>query len=85
MRNSRRSKLEIYVSILRGLSKGEKRTVHVMYSANLNFIQAKSYLNFLVKKGLVEKREEGKIVVYRITQKGKDFLENYKKIEEAIA
>jgi len=81
----RRTKLEIYVSILRSLLKSKARAVHVMYRANLSFIQARSCLDFLVKKGLIEKEEEEKIVVYKITKKGKEFLENYKKIEKAIA
>jgi predicted transcriptional regulator len=50
----RRSKLEMYVDILKVLAhRGPLKLTHVMYKANVNCSVLKEYLDFLIKQNLV--------------------------------
>lgn len=80
----RRSKIEIYMEILRSLSEGTKRAAHIMYHAHLSYAQTKSYLNHLLRNNLIFQEERYGKKVYGITPKGKEILENYKKIQKSI-
>jgi predicted transcriptional regulator len=68
----RRSKLEMYVDILKVLAhRGPLKLTHIMYKANVNCSVLKEYLDFLIKQGLVEERTVGKSrVVLGGTQRG---------------
>ena len=68
----RRSKLEMYVDILKVLSqRGPLKLTHIMYKANLNCSALSEYLEFLLKQGLVEERTVKKSrTVYAVTQHG---------------
>ena len=49
----RRSKLEMYVEILRVLGqRGPLKLTHIMYKANFNCVILKEYLDFLIRQGL---------------------------------
>lgn len=73
------------MEILKSLSEGKKRGIQIMYQARLSYAQTKFYLNFLLRNNLVYQEEQYGIKVYGITQKGKELLENYKRIQKAIA
>ena len=82
----RRSKLEMYVDILKVLAqRGPLKLTHVMYKANVNCSVLKEYLDFLSKQGLVEekiiRRER---VVYAITQRGVTVLKQFREIKEVF-
>ena len=64
----RRSKLEMYVGILKVLAqRGPLKLTHIMYKANVNCSILKEYLDFLIGQGLVEERIVGKRrVVYAL-------------------
>jgi predicted transcriptional regulator len=68
----RRSKLEMYVKILKVLAqKSPLKLTHIMYKANVNCNVLKGHLNVLTNKGIVEERIiDGNRVVYSITQRG---------------
>ncbi len=82
----RRSKLEMYVDILSVLAhKGPLKLTHVMYKANVNCNVLKSYLDFLIKQGLVEERTIKKErVVYVVTQRGITVLKYFKELKQAL-
>ncbi len=82
----RRSKLEMYVDILRVLSqKGPLKLTHIMYKANVNCRVLKEYLEFLLTQGLVEQRIAGKgEVVYANTQKGAAVLRSFRELNKAL-
>jgi len=53
----RRSKLEMYVDILKVLARtGPLKLTHVMNKSNFNGKIIKECLDFLIKRGLIEKR-----------------------------
>lgn len=53
-----------------------------MYRARLNFHQMQRRLDFLLKRDLIKEGREGERVTYEITERGKIFLEHYKKLLE---
>jgi predicted transcriptional regulator len=82
----RRSKLEMYVDILKVLAqRGSLKLTHIMYKANVNCKVLKEYLDFLVGQGLVEERIVGKRrVVYAITQRGLTVLKYFRELEQVL-
>jgi predicted transcriptional regulator len=82
----RRSKLEMYVDILKVLAqRGPLKLTHVMYKANVNCSVLKEYLDFLLKQGLVEEKIVGKRrVVYAITPRGVTVLKYFRELEQVL-
>jgi len=82
----RRSKLEIYVDILKVLAqKGPLKLTHIMYKANVNCSVLKEYLDFLLKQNLVEERTIGKRrVVYAVTQRGITVLKYFRELKQVL-
>jgi predicted transcriptional regulator len=82
----RRSKLEMYVDLLRVLAhKGPLKLTHIMYKSNVNYSVLKEYLDFLTKQGLVEERTIGKArVVFAITQRGITVLKYFRELEQVL-
>ena len=82
----RRSKLEMYVDILKVLTeRGPLKMTHIMYNANVNCSVLKEYLDFLVGQGLVEERIVGKRrMVYAITQRGVTVLKCFRELEQVL-
>ena len=85
----RRSKLEIYVSILRALAyHGKLKPTHITYKANVNCSALKECLDFLMERNLIKeqsvnrKRQTRK--VYAITDLGLTALRNIKEINSAL-
>ena len=73
-----RTRLEILASILKVASNGALKT-HIMYKANLSHRQLERYLAFLEERGLllqaIDENQGGR--VYRVTEKGFEFLREY--------
>ncbi|MCW4045636.1 MAG: transcriptional regulator [Candidatus Bathyarchaeota archaeon] len=82
----RRSKLEMYIDILKVLAqRGPLKLTHVMYKANVNCSVLKEYIDFLIKQGLVEERTIGKRrVVYAVTQRGITVLKYFKELKQVL-
>jgi len=82
----RRSKLEMYVDILKVLSqRGPLKLTHIMYKANLNCSALSEYLEFLLKQGLVEERTVKKSrTVYAVTQHGLTVLKSFRELTQAL-
>jgi len=82
----RRSKLEMYIAILRVLAhRGPLKLTHIMYKANVNCSVLREYLDFLIKQNLVEERTVGKSrLVFAITQRGIIVLKYFKELEQVL-
>jgi len=82
----RRSKLEMYIDILKVLSqRGPLKLTHIMYKANVNCSVLKQYLEFLIQQNLVEERTVGKKrVVYAITQRGITVLKHFRELKTVL-
>jgi predicted transcriptional regulator len=74
----RRSPMEMVCDILGVVSEGPTKPTHILYKANMSWRVLSSYLDFLLKRGLIEKEEQGgKRSVYTLTVKGKSILQLY--------
>jgi predicted transcriptional regulator len=82
----RRSKLEMYVDILKVLAhKGPLKLTHIMYKANVNCSVLKEYLDYLTKQGLIEERVLGKArVVFAVTQRGITVLKYFHELKQVL-
>ena len=79
----RRSKLEMYIDILKVLAhKGPLKLTHIMYKANVNCSVLKEYLDFLIEQELVEEKTVGKKrIVYGVTEKGFMVLKYFRELK----
>ncbi len=62
---------------------GIKKT-HIMYRANLSYEQVHLYLAEMIDKKLVSQDVNPDGVVYRTTEKGREFLTYYQRIAEFL-
>lgn len=77
-----RSRTEIVAMILQSARNGTTKT-KIMYKAFLSYTQLKEYLGFLQENNLL-KYEEGS-QLYRVTDKGKHFLQAYDEISDLVS
>jgi predicted transcriptional regulator len=79
----RRDKLYIIAEILEIARDGSLKT-QIMYRANLSFTQLNDYLGFMLKISLLERILQNDRDTYRATEKGIDFLQRYREINELL-
>jgi predicted transcriptional regulator len=81
-----RSKLEMYLDILKVLSSSSQlKQTYIAYETNINAGMIKKYLDLLMKQNLIEKRNIGRHrVVYSITQRGIMVLEHFRQLKQAL-
>ncbi|VVB59641.1 Winged helix-turn-helix [uncultured archaeon] len=82
--NSRRTKVQIYLDILRAVRRanGRLRKTHIVYKANLTHTRVQPYLDFLLSKGFLIEEKNSSQTFYVITEKGLDFLAEAGKLKE---
>jgi predicted transcriptional regulator len=83
-RKNNRGKIEIMADVLALSNSGIKKT-HIMYRANLSYEQILHYLNQLLSKGLITQDKSDGSLVYRTTEKGREFLTCYSRITDLIS
>lgn len=82
----RRSKLEMYIDILKVLARhGPLKLTHIMYKANINCSVLKQYLDFLIAQNLVEEKSLGKKrIVYAVTDRGRTVLKYFRELRTVL-
>jgi predicted transcriptional regulator len=82
----RRSKLEIYVDILKVLAyNGPLKVTHILYKANVNCSILNVFVADLIKCGLVEERiDRRKGTVFAITQNGVTTLKYFNELNQIL-
>jgi len=81
---SKRSKLEIYLDILKVISKGTRKPTRIMYKTNLSWKPLMKVLDSLTAQGFIVEEKEGNHILYGITDKGKNILQYFSKAMESI-
>ena len=83
----RRSKLEMYIDILKVLAHtGPLKLTDITYKSNVNGNMLKEHLVFLIKQGLVEERTAKKgSVVFAVTQRGINVLKFFREPIQEIS
>ena len=79
----KRSRPEIISQILDTCMSGASKT-RIVYQANLNFKSVNSYLDLLIKNGLIMVNEKP-VTLYETTLKGKSLRENMQKIHDELS
>ena len=82
-RKNNRGKIQIMGDVLTLGTSGIKKT-HIMYKANLSYEQVHLYLGELIGKRLIEQDVLPEGVVYRTTEKGREFLLHYTRVVELL-
>ncbi len=85
---TQRSRTDIIANLLSNAVSGSRKT-RLIYRCNLSVAQFNKYTNYLIDSQLLERSVEsikGKksYEVYQTTQKGIEFLSDYKRIGEAF-
>lgn len=82
--STKRSKIEIIYDMLNAINekRGSIKPTHLLYKSNLSHNKMKEYLAELVRQNLIaEEEKEGK-KSYLITEKGTEFLTEFKRIKK---
>ena len=82
-RKNNRGKIQIIGDVLALATSGIRKT-HIMYKANLSYEQVYLYLEELVRKRLIAQDVSHDAVVYRTTEKGRQFLLYYTRLIEFL-
>ena len=82
-RKNNRGKIQIMGDVLILGTSGIRKT-HIMYKANLSYEQVHLYLGELIGKRLIEQDVSPDGVVYRTTEKGREFLLHYTRLMEFL-
>ena len=82
----RRSKLEMYLDLLKVLAqRGPLKITHIMHIANVNCGVLKEYLDALIKQGLVKESISGRErIVYAVTQRGVTVLTQLRELKKEL-
>lgn len=82
--SKKRNRLEVIKDILEVIrnKSGRIKPTHILYKSNLSYQMMEEYLAELITKGFIKegKREKGK--TYFITEKGLNYLQQYRMISE---
>ncbi|MFW9920827.1 MAG: winged helix-turn-helix domain-containing protein [Candidatus Thorarchaeota archaeon] len=79
-----RSKVRILADMMRAIQiEGEDGAgpTKILYAANLSHDRLTQYIDELLEKELIQELAEGDNRAYLLTEKGREFLLEYKKIE----
>jgi predicted transcriptional regulator len=84
--SAKRDRLQVIHDILYVISQknGSIRPTHILYKANLSQKMMDDYLGDLIAKGFVEEKPQKRGKTYSITQKGFDYLNEYKFITQFV-
>jgi predicted transcriptional regulator len=82
-RKNNRGRIQIMGDVLALATSGIKKT-HIMYRANLSYEQVYLYLEDLIGKRLIAQDVSPDGVIYRITEKGREFLLYYTRLIEFL-
>ena len=81
---SKRSKLEIYLDVLKAIKRGTHKPTKIMYKTNLSWKPLMKVLDSLTDQGLIATIKENNRTVYEITEKGRDILKYFDEFFEHI-
>ncbi|MBI3840903.1 MAG: hypothetical protein HY297_02960 [Thaumarchaeota archaeon] len=86
MRKTKRSKLDIYNTMLNAIDSygGTGRVTHISYASNTPLDRTKKYLETLTKSGLLEAQTSGDGVDYVMTPRAYEFLRAYALVNSLV-
>jgi len=85
--DKKRSKLEIIRDILRVIQEknGRVKPTHILYKSNLSHQMMTEYMQDMISKGFIVESSWKNGKTYTLTQKGSQYLEEYRKIADFMS
>lgn len=80
----KRSKMELYLDVLRAISRGVDKPTNIMYKCNLSWANSREILNSLAEQGLITINKNENRRIYRITERGREVLEYFSKAHDLL-
>lgn len=77
----KRSKMELYLDVLRAISRGVDKPTNIMYKCNLSWANSREILSSLLEQGLITVTENENRRIYRITERGREVLEYFSRAQ----
>lgn len=77
----KRSRLELYLEVLRVIGKGVGKPTNIMYKCNLSWTNCREILEFLTEQGFITFINNSNRRFYKLTENGRDLLRNLDKIQ----
>jgi predicted transcriptional regulator len=86
MRKVKRSKLDIYNTILNAIDSygGTGRITHISYASNTPLDRTKKYLGVLIKAGLLVTQSSEEGISYVMTPRAYDFIRAYALVNSLV-
>jgi len=81
----KRSKMQIFIDILKAIENGEYKPTRIMYRSNLSWQPLNRILNRMVELGLIEKKKIGTRQSFLITERGRTFLKTINELRKILA
>ena len=83
MNDARRTRIQIYIDILRAIQKanGKLKKTHIVYKANLTHSRLEEYLDSLLSNEFLIEEKIGSQIFYTITEKGARLIESISKLK----
>lgn len=85
IRQRQRSKCRIFADIIKVLESGHGESIkvtHLLHSANVPYDRLTAYLAQMEKSGLVSRSSDGDASSFIVTDKGRRYLVEFRKLEE---
>ena len=80
--NKKRTRLEVVRDLLKILTEHkEVKITHLIYKSNLSNNSIKPYIEDLIKNNLIENSIINERRLFKITQKGREFLEDFNRMK----
>ena len=83
MKTYRRSRLELYLDVLKAIGRGQQSPSRIVYAANLSYDRVIRCINFLEERGLVQTVEHTKRR-FCITENGNDVLRYFESLKNKM-
>jgi predicted transcriptional regulator len=87
---NRRSRLEVYLDVLWAIKSGVNKPTRIMYESNLSWKPLQRTLDSLMGQNLIEEyspknlRDKRTTYCYKLTQKGENVIQYFKRAEDLI-
>lgn len=80
----RRSKMEVFMDIIKVAASGPIRRTHIMYRANLAWTVLKEALETLEERGILRSETKGKEIYITLTDRGFNALSRLDEVQTAF-
>lgn len=77
----RRSKLELYLEVLRAIGRGINKPTNIMYKCNLSWANSREILGSLLRQNLISVVEKNGRKIYKLTERGREVLEHFSRAQ----